>query len=242
MSASWARLSARFAALARRERMIVAAALVVGVVGLGDRLWMAPGFSERTRLNQQLSAKRGEAAQLTHQIADLSNRTQNVEAGNRAAIDGAKKDLSGVSAQLATFERALVPPQRMAAFLQGLLPAAGGLEVVSLKTLPPEPLVQRKEPDHAKAAVPAANPAATAPPATLTPAAAGATPPNLYKHGVELRLAGSYQGLHDYLAKLENAPQKVLWGTLKLTVVQHPRSELVITLYTLSLDTSWLIV
>jgi MSHA biogenesis protein MshJ len=237
MKALWVRLSARFAALARRERVILAAAAVLATLLLGDRFWLTPNFAERARLDRQLAAKRDELGQLTRQIAELNGRVQNAEANNRASIDVAKRELADVSARVATFERTLVPPQRMAAFLQGLLPAGGALEVVSLKTLPPEPLVQHKEPDKtatASASAPAANAAVAAP--------AGAPLANLYKHGVELRLAGSYQGLLDYLSQLENAPQKVLWGRLELKVVQHPRCELVITLYTLSLDASWLIV
>lgn len=245
MKALWARLSARFAALARREKIIVAAALVVGTIALGDKFWMAPGFSEHARTTKQLSAKRDEVAQLSRQIVELTSKLQNAETGNRLAIDAAKKDLVGVAAQLASFERALVPPQRMAAFLQDLLPAAGGLEVVSLKTLAPEPLVQPKPPEAGatpKAAAAPAAPSAAPAPADAPPPSSAAGPATLYKHGVELRLAGSYQGLHDYLTQLENAPQKVLWGRLELKVVQYPRSELVITLYTLSLDPSWLIV
>lgn len=235
MKTAWSRLGARYAALAKRERAIIAVALLLAVGLLGDRFWIAPGVAERTRLDKLLVAKRDEVSQLTRQVAELTARAQSAEANNRATLETAKKDLSDISARLATFERTLVPPQRMAAFLQGLLPAGGGLEVLGLKTLPPEPLVQRKELAKVDGVAPG-----TA--SSVAPPASAAALANVYKHGVELRLAGSYQGLLDYLAQLENAPQKVLWGRLELKVVQHPRSELVITLYTLSLDTSWLIV
>ena len=69
--------------------------------------------------------------------------------------------------------------------------------------------------------------------------AAGAA---LYKHGVELRLEGDYAALADYLARLENNGQKLLWERVALSAEQHPRLVLTLTVYTLSLERTWLIV
>ena len=59
---------------------------------------------------------------------------------------------------------------------------------------------------------------------------------------MEITLAGNYDGLLRYLARLEQSSQKVLWGRLELRVEKHPQNELVLVLYTLSLDPSWLAV
>jgi MSHA biogenesis protein MshJ len=65
---------------------------------------------------------------------------------------------------------------------------------------------------------------------------------NIHKHGIEIRMAGNYLDLLAYVADLESLPQKLLWGNMALTVTAYPRSELTLTVYTLSLDPTWLVV
>ena len=65
---------------------------------------------------------------------------------------------------------------------------------------------------------------------------------NIYRHGLEVRLAGSYADLLDYVAELERTPQRLLWGGMMLSVTTYPRSELTLTVYTLSRDRDWLAV
>ncbi len=62
----------------------------------------------------------------------------------------------------------------------------------------------------------------------------------MYKHGVQITVRGSYADLVQYLTALEKLPTRMFWGTAKMKVVQHPTVELTLTLYTLSLDKTWL--
>ena len=62
----------------------------------------------------------------------------------------------------------------------------------------------------------------------------------MYKHGVQITVRGSYADLTQYMAALENLPTRMFWGMAKMNVVQYPTSELTLTLYTLSLDKTWL--
>jgi MSHA biogenesis protein MshJ len=174
-----------------------------------------------------LGTKESELAQVIAQTAALAEQKRQRDAQISAALETARRDVGDVSAQLAEFERTLVPARRMTEFLRGLMPGTG-IEMVALKTLPPAPLVQRE----AKAAATEKGAA--------KPGEAGAA--NLYKHGVEITLSGTYPALLDYLARLEASPQKVLWGRLDLKVEKHPKTELKLVLYTLSLDPAWLAV
>jgi len=63
---------------------------------------------------------------------------------------------------------------------------------------------------------------------------------DLYRHGVEIRLEGSYGQLQAYLAQLEKMPQHLLWGQLSYRVIDYPKAEMTLTVYTLSPDRSWL--
>ena len=69
--------------------------------------------------------------------------------------------------------------------------------------------------------------------------ALGQGTPTLYRHGVELTVEGRYADLLDYLKTLEASPQRLLWGSLQLKVLQHPRVLLTLRLHTLSTDAHW---
>ena len=43
-----------------------------------------------------------------------------------------------------------------------------------------------------------------------------------------------------YLQTLEKLPTQMFWGMAKMDVVKYPQVELTLTLYTLSLDKTWL--
>ena len=69
---------------------------------------------------------------------------------------------------------------------------------------------------------------------------AGAIGPGLFRHGVEMKLEGTYAEVLNWLRLLEEAPQKVLWGDVRYVVIEYPRAQVTLTVFTLSLDRSWL--
>ena len=242
LAAAWGRWCTTFVARPRRERWILGAAALAAMFALVDALWLTPALAQRAQAAEQLARKRNETQQLNAQALALAEQVRREESDSRERLARLRSELGLVAQQLGDFERTLVPARQMAAFLRGVLPARGELEIVSLRSLPPTPLLVRSNPGEAGRPVAPVETSAPPGPATL-PAAAGATDPaNLYKHGVEVRVAGSYAALLRYLAALEQAPQKVLWGQLTLRVDEHPRSELTLVIYTLSLDPSWLAV
>ena len=62
----------------------------------------------------------------------------------------------------------------------------------------------------------------------------------LYKHGVEISVEGSYADLVTYPAELEQLPWRMYWGGVQLSAQVYPVSRLTLTVYTLSLDKTWL--
>ncbi|MDD2948389.1 MAG: hypothetical protein PHV80_06085, partial [Rugosibacter sp.] len=63
----------------------------------------------------------------------------------------------------------------------------------------------------------------------------------IWQHGIELRLAGNYPDLLNYLTGLESMPQRLMWNSINLTVEKYPRNVLTLRVYTLSLDKDWLV-
>lgn len=62
----------------------------------------------------------------------------------------------------------------------------------------------------------------------------------LFEHHVEVVLQGGYADLLRYLDDLESSSMQLFWKSVILNVVQYPRSELRLVLYTLSKDATWL--
>lgn len=56
----------------------------------------------------------------------------------------------------------------------------------------------------------------------------------LYRHGLELTLRGSYFELMQYLHDLERLPARLLWGAVDLEVDKYPEVRLTLQVHTLS--------
>jgi len=228
LQARWQAWSKRFAALQPREKSFVVAAVAVAILFGGYSLWVEPGMQQTDRLKKTLAQQQAEQAQLQEQVAALAARNSDPDSANRAALQRLREEVAATEREIGAFSNTLVPPQRIPALLQTLLTRHRGLTLVSLTTLPPQPLIE----------LPASDKTAAQPADASAPLPGG----NLYKHGIEIKLAGAYQDLLAYVAELDASPQKLLRGGLRLTVRQHPVSELTLTVYTLSLDPTWLVV
>lgn len=221
MKASLVALAARFDALARRERMLLAAAVVAGILFPGYTMIIEPALTVATLDAKRSEQARIETANLNAQIGALKQRPD-PDAGNRKALEEVRAQLAAGDAKLRAMEATMVPPEKMRAFIESLLAQHRQVELVGFRTLPPTSLIESATSDKTQAAT--------------------AQGPNIYKHGVEIRIAGHYNDLLAYLAELERMPQRIIWNKVSLTVDQYPRSVLTVTVYTLSLDKQWLIV
>lgn len=223
MSASWKALASRYATLNTRERGMVAAAILLAVGMGGYSIWVDPSRARASVLRQQVAQQQQEAATLTTQLAQLKSSLIDPDAATKAALAEIKAQLTAQDSERMAFDRVLVPSHRVSQLLQSLLARHRGLELVGMRTLEPVPLIERPRAADAKAAV----------------ATEGG---NIFKHGIEIRVAGSYADLLSYVAELERSPHKLLWHKMSLAAKEYPRSELTLTVYTLSLDSAWLVV
>lgn len=248
LSAKWVQWSEKFAALTRRERVIVAAALVFGGGFVILNFGIDPVLQKARSAATAEVAARGELAQQRALMDVLKAQSSDPDAGNRQRLAQATQELALINERLGRFEEGMVPPARMQAFLEGLLARHRSIEVMGLKTLP---VTLVGAPVAVKLAAGAVSQAAKDPSGagkdsagepSAQPGAAPAADDGIYQHGIELRLAGSYNDLLNYLAELERMPQRVMWNSVSLTVEKHPRNIMVLRVYTLSLDRNWLIV
>jgi MSHA biogenesis protein MshJ len=244
LSAQWMRWATKFSAISRRERAIVAGAVVFGGGLLIFNFGVDPFLLKARSATRAELGARTELAQMQAQVAVLAAQSADPDAPSRRRLAQAKQDLAAVNERLGRFEAGMVPPARMAEFLQGLLAGNRAIELLGLKTLPVTLVGAQVAVQKNEAAAGAAAPGAKDPGKDKVDSG-GVAPVSgdgIYQHGIEIRLAGSYNDLLNYLTELERMPQRVMWNSVSLRVEKYPRNVMVLRVYTLSLDRNWLIV
>ena len=222
-----AKVFARYDALQPRERLLIALGLLGGIVLVTFSAFIDPALKRGQQAERTSIEQRAQLQGLQAQMVALQSPNMNPDVAARVELDGLKQQLNELAARLQTMEQSLVPPQQMSALLEDMIGPRSGIRLLGLRTLPPMPLLERK---------------ADAKEASKPPRASDVASAGLFKHGVEIRLEGSYQDLSAYLARLEQSKMKLLWSTVSLSAINHPKLVLTLTVYTLSLDRAWLIV
>lgn len=231
MKKLWLKYAAKIDALSPRERVVgFAAALVVCVYAV-FALTIEPAQRRQQLQIAQMEQQKAQIAALEARRQVREPAAPDPDAANRARGEALQRQIDELDETLKAMHGDLVAAERMAPLLREMLASDSGLHLVALRTLPVEALVTRAQ-------KPAATGGAAAAPAL--PAKPAATATNVYKHGVDITLQGSYANLHDYLARLEQAPWRMFWWRGRLVADEQARLTLTITIYTLSLDKAWL--
>lgn len=219
---SWSRLNDRYTALSRRERVLVALAVVLGPLMIGYSLFVDPQSARLKVMDNTLVTEGANLARLQAEAANLQQQLAiDPDAGRKADLAALNGERDKLDEQLRQFSSVLVRPEQMNGLLESILARHAGLRLLSLKTLAPQSVLPVEELKEGNAKV-------------LERSF------DLYRHGVEIRLEGSYGQLQAYLSQLEKLQQKLLWGKLDYRVIDYPRAELTLTVYTLSPDRTWL--
>ena len=177
--------------------------------------------------NGGLHFKASAGGLVTGMVAAMEGMQRDPDAANRATLARIRAEIGQLDGRLKGFEQTLVPPDKVAALLEEMLRRNRNLKLIALRTLPVSGVIERKE-----------SPKASGEPAAEAPAGAA----NLYRHGVEITIQGSYADLLDYVAQAERHSGQLFWSSLNVVVREYPRTTLTLTVYTMSLDKAWLVV
>lgn len=224
MKQHWIKLAGRLDAMNLRERTLIFLMAAAVLAALANSLLLDPLRQKESRLSQQLKQDQDSIAAIHIQVQNLAQgRGNDPAAVNRNRRKTLQQEIGQADEALKAMRKSLVQPERMTALLEDILQREGQLQLVSLKTLPVSNVLdgaaaKDKSGQEAKKEI------------------AG----QVYKHGVELVVRGSYVDLQHYLARLEGLPWQMFWGQAELKAEEYPQSVLTLTLYTLSLDKTWL--
>ncbi len=206
--------------LSLRERALIFLAVAFVLAALLNLVLLDPLFEQKKTLTAQMIQRQEKTKQLQAQMAVLvQSRRDESQAPLQARLAQLKQQLADQENYLQSHREHLIEPSKMAGLLEQVLNNNGRLQLMSLQTLPVSLLIEQ-------------------PPA----AAGGKAQKQIYKHGVQIRVRGSYPELLRYVSALEKLPVQVFWGEVSLQAEQYPDSVLALTVYTLSLDKTWLTV
>lgn len=213
----WILASIKVEAMSLRERAMLFAIAALLLAFVVNALLLDPLMVRQKAISARLAQQQHETAALQEAIGTiLQAKHEDEHSPLRARIAELKAQIQESEHFLKTRRDSLVEPGKMADVLEQVLRSNDKLQLVELKTLPLSLLVEAK-PD-AKSARP------------------------IYKHGVQITVRGSYPELLKYLDSLEKLPTQMFWGELSFSVAKYPEAVLTLTVYTLSLDKTWLTV
>lgn len=231
MKRYWELVRGKIDGMSLRERAVIFLAAAFVVVASVNAALLNPLLVKQAALSAQLVQKQEKMKELQAQLqAHSQARHDDQHSPLRIRLAQLKQQLQEQDGYLQSHRDRLVEPDKMAGLLEQVLNKNDKLQLVELKTLPASLLVEK--------------PQAAMPQAADSPA--GQKQPDLqkqvFKHGIQITVRGGYLDMLRYLAALEKMPAQMFWGEISLSVEKYPDAVLTLTLYTLSLDKTWLTV
>jgi MSHA biogenesis protein MshJ len=168
-------------------------------------------FSWRSVILDNLSSSKqqvsGTASRLRRQIFSLQEK-----------IDIVQKENVDLQKQLDLMTEGLISPKDMTSLLKLILDKHKGLTVMHVENIKATPVFGGENDNEEKVSKEALKIF------------------QVYKHGIEFVVSGTFFQLRDFLEEAEKLPWKVLWEELEYSVTKYPLASIKIVIKTLSLD------
>jgi MSHA biogenesis protein MshJ len=235
MKRYWERVRTAIDDMSLRERAMIFVAAAFVVISLMNVILLDPLLSRQKMLSTQVVQQQEKMKELQAQMQNLLQAKRDDEHSPlRDRLAQLKQQLQEQDGYLQSRRDRLVQPTKMADLLKQVLNKNGRLQLVELKTLPVSLLIEK----------PQVADIAAQPTAAISPD--GQKQPGLqkqiFKHGVRITVRGGYLDLMRYVTALEKMPAQMFWGEASLSVEKYPDAVFTLTVYTLSLDKTWLAV
>ncbi len=207
MNELWLSMEERFKEMSAREKVLVALCGFVTLVLLMFTLVLEPKLNQISENEKQLSNLKLANQKTESEILRIQAQ---LKKDPNAVIDQEISRLltesQRLSEQLSEIIEHLITPSQMAALLEKVLAQQTGIHLVSLQTLPSEPITDDKDMSQYS---------------------------GYYVHPVRMELAGDYFSIANYLGKLEKLPASYYWRSFSYKVDEYPKATLVLEVYTL---------
>jgi MSHA biogenesis protein MshJ len=234
MKRYWERLRTSIDDMSLRERAMIFVAAAFVVISLMEVMLLDPLLAKQKILSTQVVQQQEKMKELQAQMQNLLQAKRDDEHSPlRDRLAQLKQQLQAQDSYLQSRRDRLIAPDKMADLLRQVLNKNDRLQLVELKTLPVSLLIEKSPGDTA------AQPVATN---LNEQQKQSGTQKQIFKHGVSITVRGSYLDLLRYITALEKMPAQMFWGEVSLSVEKYPDALFTLTVYTLSLDKTWLAV
>ena len=207
-------LFAKFDALSMRERIFILVGVAVLIYGAMDRVALGPQLLKKKQAGEEITRLINSNGELEAKIAATPKFVEyDPDELLRERIRVLSKNLAALGQHLQSASGNLIPPGEMAKVLEEFVGKQGDLHLVGLRSLDAEPMAGE---DANKEAA------------------------RLYKHGVAIKVTGSYESIRRYLKTLEASPWRLYWESIEVKAEHYPEIIATIGVYTLSLSNNWL--
>ncbi len=222
MNEQWQTYSEKYLQLSVREQYLI---LLTGLVILFFIIFHL--FVDPTLVANRQAVNKIE--RLTKSNRSIKNSVLELEAAlkndpndvARKKIAQFETKLAKVDAKLLTLTSDLINPIQMRHALLDLLKLEKGVSLLSFELLGAQPLLENPvnstTDGNVKSQLDMKN-----------------SQLNLYRHGINIKLSGSYFELQHYLQQLELLSWKFFWQDFNFKSIEYPKSELNIIIYSLS--------
>lgn len=209
------RLAGRIDNATLRERIMLFAAAALVLIGCVNYVLIDPLRTTQKRLGAQINQRAGELRTVQAALQRNAHALgSDPDSANRKRVSELRAELAALDAKIKGEQQRFTSPDRMRRVLEEMLERNKGLRLVDMKTLPVSDMT----------------------------ASQGQTTRRVFRHGVELTVAGRYLDLHAYLVALEGLSTQLYWGKAEMLVTGYPVATLKLTVYTLSFNQAWLVV
>jgi MSHA biogenesis protein MshJ len=225
MKQYWDRASAAIDDLSLRERTMIFVAAAFVVISLINVLLIDPLLARQKLLSSQVAQRQEKMKEMQAQMQNIVQAKKDSEHSPLLErLAQLKQQLKEQDNYLQSRTDRLIEPDKMADLLKKVLDHNGSLQLVELKTLPVSPLIETPKGAAGKSG------------------SQTGSQRQIFKHGVQITVRGGYLDLIRYVTALEKLPEQMFWGEASLSVDKYPDSLFTLTVYTLSLDKTWLAV
>jgi len=210
----WQQLNEKHAALSLREKALILVSSIVIIVFLLANFVIEPQL-------KSLGKSRKATQSITNDIQETINGRLEIEqkiasdpSGQlQAQLDGFNDKERRVSQALALKNMSLITSGEMARQLQYLVAERKGLTVEKLTSIPPQPILfsQVVEKDEQPK-------------------------PLLFRHGIEIQIEGRYFEVVNFLQRIEQQNEFLLWGDIEYMVSKYPNALVTFVVATVSPD------
>lgn len=212
MTATLSQLAARFDALSRRERVVVATALGLAIVMSWFLLWAEQTLDEHARLSGERDSLQLQLAGLDDQLASQRDLRHDAAASAQQRLEQIRKRSADVQTKIDDYAAELISPTEMARLLEKVLERRDALRLKRLANLGAEDLLPDDVPGDQR----------------------------LYRHRFEMELEGPYLDCLAFLEDLESLPWRLYWQAIEIESEEYPSNRIRIEVATLSLDEEWI--